>query len=336
MPVNDDLADDLIRREVRYSKAENAIWRDIAKLLRKTEADLLERVEQGPGRTVTAERTKRLLAAVQRILEGGKKEFFEQLKRDGIELSNIEAAAAEASLKARVPVSVSWVSPSKRLLKSVVTEKPFDGKLLSAWVDNWGARTRGLVEQQINIGIVEGQGVEEIVRRLKGTRAKAYKDGVLETSRRSARAIVRTYTSHVTNAAREELYKANSDVIEAEIFTATLDHRTCPICGSLDGQEFPLGKGPRPPVHVNCRCVRRPKVKGRDKLVKAGLLSPGSRASIDGPVSADMNYAEWLKRQPEGIQKEVLGAKRFELFKSGTKFDKFVNDENEIIPLRDL
>jgi hypothetical protein len=88
-------------------------------------------------------------------------------------------------------------------------------------------------------------------------------------------------------------------------------------------------------VH-NCRCVRVPVVKGRDELIKQGIIPEGSRASVDGQVPESLKYEDWLRRQSEERQREVLGAKRLELWKSGTKLDKFVNDENEIIPLRDL
>lgn len=35
------------------------------------------------------------------------------------------------------------------------------------------------------------------------------------------------------------------------------DERVCPECGPLDGEVWPEGDGPSPPLHVNCRCERR-------------------------------------------------------------------------------
>jgi hypothetical protein len=34
------------------------------------------------------------------------------------------------------------------------------------------------------------------------------------------------------------------------------DERVCPECGPLDGQSWPTGEGPEPPLHNHCRCVR--------------------------------------------------------------------------------
>src|SRR5688572_15224601 len=34
------------------------------------------------------------------------------------------------------------------------------------------------------------------------------------------------------------------------------DERVCPECGPLDWLVWEDGDGPRPPLHVNCRCTR--------------------------------------------------------------------------------
>jgi hypothetical protein len=34
------------------------------------------------------------------------------------------------------------------------------------------------------------------------------------------------------------------------------DERVCPECGPLDGQVWPEGEGPIPPLHNHCRCTR--------------------------------------------------------------------------------
>ncbi len=34
------------------------------------------------------------------------------------------------------------------------------------------------------------------------------------------------------------------------------DELVCPECGPLDGESWPLGEGPEPPLHNHCRCER--------------------------------------------------------------------------------
>jgi len=79
------------------------------------------------------------------------------------------------------------------------------------------ARVRDAIRQ----GFVEGQTTDQIVRRIRGTRANQYRDGILEISRRSAESVVRTAINHTANVARQELYKANDDLIDSWRFVAT-------------------------------------------------------------------------------------------------------------------
>lgn len=46
--------------------------------------------------------------------------------------------------------------------------------------------------------------------------------------------------------------------IEWEEWQTVKDERVCPVCRPLDGKQFPIDEGPRPPAHVRCRCSRLP------------------------------------------------------------------------------
>lgn len=39
-------------------------------------------------------------------------------------------------------------------------------------------------------------------------------------------------------------------------WTTVGDERVCPICGPFAGRVWPIGEGPSPPLHPNCRCSR--------------------------------------------------------------------------------
>lgn len=340
MAVNDDLADSAVRRAAVLERRINGIWAELLPILRRVERDLIEKIEDGVGPrggTFRSQRAQRLLIEVRKIIEGGAAEFEKRLVEKGLEAGKVEEVATLRSLETLVPVRVEWVAPAAEALAAIAVTQPFteDGAILKSFVKGWSESLIEKVQGQIRMGLVEGEGVETIRRRIEADVLEGG-TGTLRRARQKARAIVRTYANHVTSVAREEVYKANSDVIEAEVWTATLDDRTCPSCGALDGREFPIGKGPRTPLHAACRCLRRPKIKGRDALIRAGLLSEGSRASIDGPVPANMTFPEWLKRQPAKVQKDVLGKTRADLFREGTKFDKFVSDENEVLTLDEL
>lgn len=329
MAVNDDLADDAILRSVRALRAGNAIWAELLPILRKLETELLAKVEQGGARTLSSRRAQSLLREVRRIIDGGAEALKDGLEGNGRRLAEIEERAAFVSLDKRVPVSVEWVRPADRLLEAVAISKPFEGALLKDHVAKWSADTIFRIQGEIRTAILAGEGVEPMQRRIRR---------VVEIRTRDARTLARTYTSHVTNEARAVLYAENRDVIASEQWTATLDDRTCIRCAALDNKRYPVGKGPRAPLHMNCRCVRVPITRAAKALEDRGITI-GTRSAageLNGEAPADMAFPEWLKRQSEETQREVLGAKRFELFKSGTRIDKFVNDENEIVPLSEL
>ena len=92
---------------------------------------------------------------------------------------------------------------------------------------------------------------------------------------------------------------------------ATLDTRTCLVCGELDGKVFDTSEAALSHICLNehCRCEVLPVIKSMEDF------DDDERASMDGPVSVKMTYAKWLKKQPAKRQKEILG-------ESITKFTK--------------
>lgn len=328
MGVNDDLADEAIMRSIRAMRAGNAIWQELLPILRRAERELFAKLEEiGGTRSFQSSRAERMLREVRRIIDDGAEKFYARLEGHGVTLAEIEATATAASLARHVPFDYDWASPAPKLLKAIAIERPFEGAILRDHISKWSADTIFRMQGELRTALLQGETIEQMQRRLRG---------VAEIRIDNARTISRTFASHVTNSARADIYAANADVIAEEMWTATLDDRTCLRCGPLDNKRYPVGKGPRPPLHFSCRCVRVPIVRGRDELIKKGILPPGSRASVDGQVPESLKFEDWLRRQSEARQKEVLGAKRLNLWKNGTKLDKFVNDENEIIPLADL
>ena len=186
------------------------------------------------------------------------------------------------------------------------------GTMLEPFIRSWGASTVRKVESAVRVGFAQGKTVGEITRAIRGTKAANFRDGILGgVTKREANAMVRTSLQHVNNSAQQMMYADNSDIIEGYIWISTLDNRTSSSCRSLDLQQFEVGKGPVPPIHVNCRSTTIPKIAGVD------LLSETTRASADGQVPADMNYYQWLKTQSPEFQDEVLGKTRGKLFRDG-------------------
>jgi SPP1 gp7 family putative phage head morphogenesis protein len=239
-------------------------------------------------------------------------------------------------------VDLDLVTPAPGVLRAIVTQKPALGELVkSFWKDESKALAQKVVART-SIGIAEGQTTAEIVQGIRGTQARAFTDGILETGRRDAEAIVRTLTNHVSAYAREETYKANGDVIKGIQWVSTLDTRTTPICQSLDGTIFPVGEGRRPPAHWGCRSTTVPVLKSWKELgINLKEAPEGTRASMNGQVPKSMNYEGWLKKMDANpatrhLVDEALGPGRAKLFRGGASVKSFVDRFHQPLTLDEI
>jgi hypothetical protein len=150
--------------------------------------------------------------------------------------------------------------------------------------------------------------------------------------------MVRTALSHTAATAKSKTFTDNSDIIPYYEWVATLDGRTSPLCRARDGQAYKVGKGPLPPAHYNCRSTTSPLFADEvnPKTLKK-LDTGGRRASVNGQVSADLNYNDWLANQSKSFQVDVLGETKADLFRKGElTMDKFVNNKGQELTLDQL
>jgi len=146
--------------------------------------------------------------------------------------------------------------------------------------------------------------------------------------------------------------------IEQETFLATLDHRTCLVCGALDGKVFKVGEGAIPPLHVGCRCLRiahfddeieRPYVDpvamARPKEGKSPFYDSVGKTPVAKRIigTTKDTYAQWFDRQKNTesgrkFQKIHLGSSRYAAYKAGNlSLDDMVNfDTLQMYTLEEL
>lgn len=334
--VNDDIFDASVRHKVNLIKFENRIVRKILELLSRTDADIVSQIEKLDPNEVegawSKKRLEALLASIREISADAYRQVNGQLKSELGGLAKYEANFQANMLATTIPVVMDVVTPAAQQLVSAVTKDPISGRLLKEWTDSLSADKYAKVSQAIRMGIIEGQTTPQIIQRVRGTRALKFKDGVLEITRRSAEALVRTSVASVADDARKKVLKENAGLLKAERWVATLDTRTCVRCAALDGKQFPVGEGPSIPLHVNCRCTRVGVVKTFKELgIDLDEPAEGTRASSGGQVRASMTYEEWLRSQSAEVQDDVLGVTKGKLFRSGKlKLEKFVNNGREL------
>lgn len=356
---NEELRDQLLSHQVQLLRYGKGLRDRIVALLNRSEPELqrklrarLERIgalgyDTGPSTTRKLIITERLIKA---ILDPTWATINDLVRRELLGLAVGEIAWIAGTVSKALPVIWTPALPTPRQVRSIVLARPFQNKILRDWLSTYQAGDRRRMMDQIRQGLLFDETPTEIGRRIFGTRALGGVDGTREITRRGAQTLAQTATSAITNGTRQRLYLENKRIIPRELYVATLDSRTTPQCQSLDGQEFPVGEGPIPPVHMNCRSVRVPVIDGRRignrpasqnfKGRLGRLRGPARRrevAKLVGKVPASTNYDTFLRNSDTAFQNNVLGPTRARLFRAG-EFDVsgFVDNSGQRLTLRQL
>jgi hypothetical protein len=96
--------------------------------------------------------------------------------------------------------------------------------------------------------------------------------------------------------------------------------------------EFPLDKGPRPPLHISCRCALTPVLDAKFAAFGKGAQRASRGAEGGAPVAGTLTYFDWLSDQPASFQDQAIGKTRGALLRSGdltaTEFGRLQVDKN--------
>ena len=336
MTVNEELRDRAIAHQIYLLRYNSSITRKVLATLKESEKDLLAQIQKiGPDLSTRTLESR--LEAIRGIISASWEAAGLDLETELAGLAEYEASHQEQVIRDSTPVELNMVSPAAETLIAAVEAKPFEGKLLSEWVEKLNEDSYTRIRDSVRMGIVEGESYDQITRRIFGTKALQYTDGVTALNYRQTQALVATAVSHTTNEARQTFYGANDDLIKGVQWVSTLDARTTPICQSRDGEVYPLDSGPRPPAHFRCRSTTTPVLKSWKELgINLDEAPAGTRASMDGQVPEAETYQTWLKKKPAAFQDDVLGPTRAKLFREGMPLDRFVDDSGKEYTLKQL
>lgn len=284
--------------------------RKLERLIRQTIGTLDENVSE-----LSVTRLNQLLRLIrndaQKVFESANK----NLAKNEADIAQVTMQQEKIDLQETVtPRPVIATIGKKKLLKQVLA-RPLStsGTLLQPWVKDFTDNEVTRIDNAVRKGWTEGSTNTQIIQSIVGTKSNNYRDGVLATTRRNAATVVNTSVQHVASAARMDTWVENSDLVKGYEWLSTLDSKTSKQCRSLDGQVFKIGKGPVPPIHPNCRSTTTPVLDDEYSF----LDQDSTRASVNGPVSADTTYYGWLGTQSAKTQNEVLGVERAKLFRDG-------------------
>lgn len=377
--ANEELLDAAVRHQIYLLRYSGYVRNRINAILERSEEDIADKIvarlekNQGLTTAVEVQRMQALKATIatirMRAWEKANAYFLEEMEQ----LAYQEPVTTSAIVKTVIPVEMATVMPTANLLKSIAMSRPFEGRIMKDWASTLAAEDIRRMQNQIQMGMVAGEDMNTIRRRVVGSAALHGGDGITQLTRNQVQSVVRTAVQHVANNARNQFFLANVDIVDLEQFVATLDSRTTPVCRANDGKQYPLGKGPIPPLHYACRSLRvaalsakrlgeRPanptterilvteyaeennlgSISSRDSLPRGtkGDYDAWARKRIRelvGPIPAATNYQQFLEKQSLMFQEDVLGKTKAKLFRDGKlPLDKFVDRTGAEMTLGEL
>jgi hypothetical protein len=357
-PVNERLQHAAIDHAVDLQHYANHVVARIIATLNRADAnifaDLIAALERLPIDSFTVDRLELLLGSARQLNRAAYdtvgRELTDELRDLTVYESEFQLALFQHTLPGEVVAQVGIAPIIPEQVYAAAMARPFQGVLLRGVLADLEANRAKAIRQTIANGYVSNETTDQIVRKLRGTRALKYEDGIFNRSRKDVEAVVRTSVSHTAAFTRERFYAANAKVIASVSWLSTLDSRTSPMCRIRDGLRYtqeghrpightvPWGAGPGA-LHWCCRSTSAPVTKSWKELTGADVeeFSPATRASMDGEVPADQTYAEWLGKQSAARQDDILGATRGALLrKGGLQMDAFYNDKGKYLSLSEL
>lgn len=348
MNISDTIADKLATFEVQLSRFDAGIREDVLDILAEVERDIVGLLaKRDPSRidrpTFRERRLQRLLAEIKReVTIPGYRKINGTVQRGLAKMAGVSAEVARDTVnKSLGGTGIITIGVSQEQLRQIARDTLIEGSPAREWWAGQEASLRDSFLTQMRRGLVMGDNLDGLVRRVRGTRGGGFEDGIMQTSRRNAEALVRTSVMAVNNASRLESYRANPDVIRGVQALVTLDSRTTIIClalgegamWDLEGNPLPEStyQGPMPgdgpPFHWGCRTTLIAVLRtAADMLRRSGIqkrsqiksMSPTMRAGLDGKPAAPLTTTQWLKnRAGDGTIDTVLGKTRANLWRAG-------------------
>lgn len=321
MHLNQEIFDRQVSHAIYLERYKTQLARDIIKLVKATESDVRKRLERRLSAIVTSgfdtgpESTRRLRTLLAEVRKARRKGFDKAFQKIRLELT--EFAAYEAGFQAQLltnalSISLAVNTPTASRIVSAVMANPMDGVPLREHVKNMRDADVRRINQQIRLGLVSGDTLPQIVRRVVG------EGSVTARAKNDVEAVVRTAVNHASNQARDAFAKVNTDIVKGVMWVATLDTRTTTICLDLDGDIFPVDSGRRPPAHYRCRSTTTYITKTwREMGLAIDEIPAGTRASMDGQIPSSIKGEQWFSQQSKSRQVELFGKSHTELFRSG-------------------
>ncbi|MGE4486360.1 MAG: hypothetical protein AB7C95_00870 [Synergistaceae bacterium] len=178
-----------------------------------------------------------------------------------------------------------------------VTARPFQGAVFSEWWEGLDNNLQTAVSRSIRNAWATGQSIPDVEKVL---------GPVLARAKQNTTAVIRSGIMDLASTARTETFRANADIVKAEVWLSTLDGHTSLICRLRDGKAYtldgkpighklPYAGGPGK-AHWGCRSTGEPVLKGENVEDRVNALD---RPSVDYNKKTKSRAHSTLRYDPE-------------------------------------
>lgn len=180
---------------------------------------------------------------------------------------------------------------------------------IKSFASSMKQKLNNTVKNSLNTGVFWGYGGDQLVENIEKP---------LDSIKRSISTETQEMVQSFVKVAQRQIQKENKKIFTGYKWCSILDSRTCELCAELNGTVYKdISTVPFIPVHYKCRC--------------------STISFIQEEAEPDWDsFSSWVENLDEEDQLDVLGRKRFDLWKSGElEITDFVNDGRKI-KLKDL
>lgn len=365
MPIAEVLADKFTMQDVNLSRFEAGERLKIRRLLSGLSDQLtvqLDKILPDDEQTFSRRRLQALFKATDLTIQNTYAKIAKTHDESMMGLAEVSADKTRQAINKAIGVSIANVGLPESVLKALVNDDISLGLPAKEWWAGQSTRLRQRFQNTIRQGVFAGETLSDLTRRVRGRRENGFKDGIMDTTTHEAEALIRTSVQSIAQNARMETFKANDDVIKGVQWLSTLDLNTTPQCQALSMQSWSLDGEPLegttlafpgpPPIHWGCRSSLVNVMKSWGDLIQDAKGDPAlaakmdrveakipksTQASMDGQISASLDYESWLESKSEEDQIEALGYGKWKLWNDGEiSLRDLIDNRNRPLTLQEL
>lgn len=233
--------DDLNLAQINLFRIEAGQRKEVIRILEDLEKELVQKLQNEDLTSAKKKKLEEFKSQTESQIESAYKQITFQNEKGLEGVAKITTAQTAKSIDARLGILVS-----KRLTEGQlenIARGPFiQGNRSSEW---WAGQSESLKRNfggQVQMGLLNGEDMDSIVRRIRGTKAANFTDGVMTAKKHEAEALVRTSLASIANQSRIDTIIENPEVAKGISWVSTLDGRTTTTCFDGSTRVAPIGK----------------------------------------------------------------------------------------------